>query len=333
MARRYDQIPEELTFRMFREAGFSGGYFQPSTEPWSLQPDTRERALGYPALDGIEVDYVGNDVLLVPRLIKGMVNEYLNGPESFGEMEVGLYQLWTLMDWIKPHNTPEAAAWFGNKLLEETCELIDEVRQVSTDLAQKRFENPELDLPGPKDKKVINELGDVLFVDTAIGDMLAVNVEEAAAHAMLDIYGRATRFPTLAEIDSIVIEGIKLRDDVHPQGLAPEFLQTLEYESPVVYGSEYHPENIIMYLNGVLIAPVHDLIERIGQVDMITGPGSPFSYSVADSLGKLWIFTAFYARVWANSSLQEVVRVNMLKINARVDEKSVEDRTARGDHH
>lgn len=332
--RREDGIPEEILPIIFKGGAMGGGNHQPFVPPFFIHPDTFRRVLD---LEPDEVDRLSPEEyhLLSSQLVRKLGEPFLSGVRPFNKAPIKLYQLWDMLDWREGHVTSEAAKRFSRKLMEEVGECLAELEKVPKSIIMQRFDNPEDSIPYETDKEVVSELGDVLFTATAGATMIGADCEWGTAVQLLHIYGKSVQYPTVGYVDELVGQGIRRRDETYPAGHLPYFLWHLaNHEADPVFDEEpfFNMHALSQPIGSeilIMAEAIEEALVPLTKADVITGYGTPKRMQHEEIIGKLWIFTAYYAQLWGNSSLTDVVKTNMEKISGRVVEGSLDDKTKR----
>jgi len=310
-----------------------------------LTPETRA-GLGYYDETGW-VDASQDETKLGYLVISEIVNQHLEGKTPFSRLPVAGYQLWNSLAWRRAHDTPQAAARFRDKLGEEIGECLE-----AFEALRKQPDSAELK------SALVSELGDVVYCATACATIARADVEHSVAKELLDVYGQAERFPALGDIDLAVAKGMSRRDRLFPEGQYPYFVWSL-FNQEDSFNDELDPDMILRLIGGaiknsisevadlepgqnkaslpvpesvlrLLTAPIVAAMRPMAEADIINGHGSQFFRVVAAMNAKLYLFASLYAQHYADSSLTEVIKKNIYKINNRVAEGSLDDKSKRG---
>jgi NTP pyrophosphatase (non-canonical NTP hydrolase) len=228
------------------------------------------------------------------------------------------YQAWCELSWKEPHGTENSSDRSADKLMEETRELFE-----------------QLSMPEHRhtDEAIVSELGDVLWCTTAIASDLGINVK----HALMDLmnqYGhhfiredgsipewvkRAQTFTfdkklTSRSLDQLVDDGFRSDEAA---------IMWIDYDDEtksISYPEIADAANHIDFNSRLLVSIAGMNYEKNTYQTGAIQRRDDAGYLIA----RIYTDVAFLARYTAGSTINEVIRENVLKISNRVENNLVD---------
>jgi hypothetical protein len=323
------------------------GYQPRIASPFANEHDLAAAGVSQEVIDQTPEDQ--RTVLLIEKLLE----PYQSGTKLFGDIPLRLHQLWTSINWVREHGTVDAARRFIDKLTEEADEFLREhqvIKPTPSDLNKKLALMQQGVLADNPETKFLDELGDLVFVAAALATVARADVEAGTAHATLEMYGHAQRFITPNFIDGVVINGLSRTDRLYPNGQMPWLVRTLYLDEdqagldddpgrvltllvpPLAFGVDRPEHELTSEVDTVVRFLQAGLLNRtasVAQAELLTGYGVPDAAGVERTVGALMIYASYWARVYGNSTLGQTLKMNMRKVNQRVIDDSLDDRTKR----
>ena len=256
---------------------------------------------------------------------------YLNPEHKLKNIEtITDYQEWTESGWKKPHGTYEAAMRFIGKLFEEVGELEESyVIFISNKNEQNESEYAH---------DLLSELGDVLWCATALASNSSADIDSGLKARMyeytmgLNFYVDGTKMTApwrnhlamLATSESnIELSGISnvIAEGFEPQ---PSTAMNLEYDDSKLEIFQHIDmlKNLAFALRGMV-----EKQYNYGETENLYIMPSSYddvAHTITSLASEVYLNIAYIAHEQLGASLEDVVAVNMAKINARIESQRVD---------
>ena len=256
---------------------------------------------------------------------------YLNPEHQLKNIEtITDYQEWTESGWKKPQGTYEAATRFIGKLFEE----VGELEEAYVILIKNRNELNESEYA----HDLLSELGDVLWCATALASNSSADIDSGLKTRMyeytmgLNFYVDGTKMTApwrnhlamlatsesnieLSEISKVISEGFE------PQ---PSTAMNLEYDDSKLEIFQHidRLKNLAFALRGMV-----EQQYNYGETENLYIMPELYddrARTVASITSEVCLNIAYIAYEQLDASLEDVIAVNMAKINARIESQRVD---------
>lgn len=226
-----------------------------------------------------------------------------NTPFHPGYMTLDTYQDWVELDWKVPHGSYDAVERFGAKLWEEGWdEAVEEIHA-----ACDAYQNGE---SVPNREHLVEELGDVYWVVTALASNAGVSINDAVKkylHREDVISLRSYDKLQMVTVDYIVTGPSPFVPGVQPFEKYNDYADFDEYSAAskmqdIVAGFHLAAQKQYGYGTDHFVSTYFEMCRR----------------DMEEDVGQSIVTLAYIARRWAGATLAEMAQTNMRKLSSRV---------------
>jgi len=232
------------------------------------------------------------------------------------DIKVDDYQAWCELNWKKPQGTAESSDRLKHKLQEESEEL-----------------KKEFDLhPGQRSAEdIIGELGDVIWCANGVASNLSASVKHGLM-MRFDAFGRGTRNFSDHSVPDWVRHmqlnsyednlDLSVVDRVIDLGYQPQLATRMLFDGdsdPAELEIQNALENLDFLVKDLLILLDINYSQDVYQTGSVYRSGE-----VELIVAQLYLDIAFMAKHGSNSSFQDVVKKNILKLSDRVESNTID---------
>lgn len=230
------------------------------------------------------------------------VGRYLEGDVS--QMPFEVYQKWVELDWKTPHGTYKSVERLEKKIREEGWREAPDALYESWGKGD-----------GPERAEAISELGDVLWIVSALASNSGVNVNEAL---QIHLWGNGLLSHrenlTLGRIDQLILDGLIPTNTPYD----PE-----DVDLPIFLFDEMEPQSDLRLRT---LALCNCCVKQFGYNDTFVtfDAHQQAQGEIAKMAADHVLLIAWYARRWLNAAPGDVVTANVTKIRGRVERNLID---------